>query len=209
MNEKYGTVDEFGKRFSPQFPVNCPYITSVGATQLKSNNLTDGEKAVDDKYPPNPRMSFYSSGGFSDVFSRPSWQDSAVTTYLAKYPPPYTAEQYNSSGRGYPDVSAIGLNIPAVIDGQTVSTGGTSASSPIFASILNLINGERIAAGKKAIGFVNPVLYAHPDMFNDITEGSNPGCGTQGFQAGEGWDPVTGLGTPSYAKMLAVFMSLP
>jgi tripeptidyl-peptidase I len=36
--------------------------------------------------------------------------------------------------------------------------------------------------------------YAHPEVFNDITEGSNPGCGYTGFTASEGWDPVTGLG---------------
>ena len=31
-------------------------------------------------------------------------------------------------------------------------------------------------------------------MLNDITNGTNPGCGTEGFEAVEGWDPVTGLG---------------
>ena len=33
--------------------------------------------------------------------------------------------------------------------------------------------------------------------FNDITSGSNPGCGTNGFFATEGWDPVTGWGSPN------------
>ena len=33
--------------------------------------------------------------------------------------------------------------------------------------------------------------------------GNNPGCGTQGFPALAGWDPVTGLGTPNYVAMLA------
>lgn len=31
----------------------------------------------------------------------------------------------------------------------------------------------------------------------------------EGFQATEGWDPMTGLGTPNYPKMHDVFMSLP
>jgi hypothetical protein len=34
-------------------------------------------------------------------------------------------------------------------------------------------------------------------MLNDITNGTNPGCGTAGFSAARGWDPVTGLGTPA------------
>jgi tripeptidyl-peptidase-1 len=36
--------------------------------------------------------------------------------------------------------------------------------------------------------------YDHPEVFTDITTGSNPGCGGDGFQVKEGWDPVTGLG---------------
>lgn len=42
-----------------------------------------------------------------------------------------------------------------------------------------------------------------------VVNGSNPGCGTLGFQAVEGWDPATGLGTPNYPKMLELFLSLP
>lgn len=33
--------------------------------------------------------------------------------------------------------------------------------------------------------------------------------GTLGFEAVKGWDPVTGLGTPNYPKMLELFMGLP
>jgi tripeptidyl-peptidase-1 len=71
-----------------------------------------------------------------------------------------------------------------------------------------LINEERIAAGKGPVGFVNPVLYANPGAMNDIVTGSNPGAGTEGFECMEGWDPVTGLGTPDYGKLLKVFMAL-
>ena len=64
---------------------------------------------------------------------------------------------------------------------------GTSASTPIFASIINLINEERLAVSKAPVGFINPVLYDHPYVLNDIKNGSNPGCGTNGFRAVEGW----------------------
>ena len=46
-------------------------------------------------------------------------------------------------------------------------------------------------------------------MMKDVTSGFNQGCGTTGFEAVEGWDPLTGLGTPVFPKMLEVFMSLP
>ena len=41
---------------------------------------------------------------------------------------------------------------------------------------INRINEERIAAGKSVLGFLNPTLYEHPEILNDITNGTNPGC---------------------------------
>lgn len=83
------------------------------------------------------------------------------------------------------------------------------ASAPLFASVLNLINEKRLEAGKAPVGFVNPVLYANPQVMNDITRGNNPGCGTAGFTAVQGWDPVTGLGTLNFPAMEKLFLSLP
>jgi tripeptidyl-peptidase-1 len=66
-----------------------------------------------------------------------------------------------------------------------------SASCPTFASLLTLVNKQRIAAKKSPVGFVNPVLYANPQVMNDVTNGGNQGCGTKGFERVEGWDPGT------------------
>nr|POF14132.1 aorsin [Quercus suber] len=198
LNSEYGYVEEDGKRFSPSFPPSCPYITTVGATTLISNDIHGGEKAV---AAPNGPLSYYSGGGFSDVFPRPSWQAKAVQHYLDKYSPNYGPSIFNRSGRAFPDVSALGLKLATVYGGKTYGIGGTSASAPIFASVITLLNEERLRIGKKPIGFLNPIIYKHPEMFNDIVLGSNPGCGTQGFPASPGWDPVTGTGTPDYEKM--------
>lgn len=81
--------------------------------------------------------------------------------------------------------------------------------TPTFAAVIALINEARLNAGKNPVGFINPVLYAHPEVMNDITIGNNPGCGTNGFNATKGWDPVTGLGTPNYSKLLDLYLSLP
>lgn len=145
------------------------------------------------------------------MFAMPSYQSDAVSTYLTNYTPSYNATNYNNSGnsRGFPDVSALGLNLATVWLGNLLPVGGTSASTPLVAGLISLLNNERISAGKSPIGFLNPVFYAHPEMFHDVTVGSNPGCGTEGFQAQPGWDPVTGLGTPDYPKMREVFLSLP
>jgi tripeptidyl-peptidase-1 len=205
LNSEYNYVDENGTRFSPSFPANCPYITSVGATTLLNSSIYGGEKAVAQ---PNGALSYYSGGGFSSIFPQPSYQKKAVSKYLKKYAPKYGESVFNSSGRAYPDVSALGLKLATVYLNKTLGVGGTSASAPIFAAIVNLLNEERLQAGKGPIGFLNPTIYKYPEMFNDVTVGGNPGCGTEGFPASEGWDPVTGYGTPKYEKMREVFMKL-
>jgi len=141
----------------------------------------------------------------------PSYQQSALATYFANSPPPYGGDRFNNSQkvRGYPDVSANGVNYVVAVDGEFSLVFGTSASCPTFASLLNLVNEQRLAAKKGPVGFVNPTLYANPQVMNDITNGGNQGCGTKGFESVEGWDPVTGLGTPNFPAMLELFMSLP
>jgi tripeptidyl-peptidase-1 len=63
--------------------------------------------------------------------------------------------------------------------------------------------------GKAPLGWLNPLFYANPTAFNDITSGDNPGCHTQGFQAAVGWDPVTGLGSMNYANWAVIVSKLP
>lgn len=189
-------------RFTPAFPSTCPWVTSVGATQIKKGgSVTKPEVAC--------QTVIQSGGGFSDVFAMPSYQASAVATYFANNKPSYKAVRYNNTqqSRGFPDVSANGANYVVYVDGEASLVYGTSASAPVFASIITLINNERAAANKSSLGFLNTALYANPSMFNDITAGRNPGCGTQGFKAVVGWDPVTGLGTPNYTKMLSVLLN--
>ncbi|KAL8835046.1 MAG: hypothetical protein Q9170_003474 [Blastenia crenularia] len=190
--------------FNPSFPGTCPYVTSVGATQIVPGaSVTAPEEACE--------TVIYSGGGFSNVFPLPSYQKSAVTSYFTNHNPPYTATQYNNSRtvRGYPDVAANGANYVVAVDGTISLIYGTSASSPTFGAIITLINEQRVNSGKTAVGFINPTIYANPTAFNDITSGGNQGCGTAGFTAVTGWDPVTGLGTPNYAKLLTVFQGLP
>ena len=216
--------------YNPTFPGSCPYVTSVGVTQLQSGinftaNLAKGEQVEEalDLITPFPG-SGNSGGGFSNVFEMPAYQAEAVHHYLATAALLLDINQYfNSTGRAraFPDVSASGHNYPLVVQGGNFSTSGTASSVTTFGSLITQINGERLAAGKRTVGFINPVLYAHPDVLRDVTIGSSIGCGTspvcpypeicvaQAFPTAVGWDPVTGLGTPNYPKMLELFMRLP
>lgn len=76
---------------------------------------------------------------------------------------------------------------------------GTSASTPLMSGILALVNDDLYAHGKPPLGFLNPWLYKKGYKgFTDIMSGSAAGCGVDGFNATEGWDPVTGFGTPIF-----------
>ncbi|RFU77057.1 peptidase s8 s53, subtilisin kexin sedolisin [Trichoderma arundinaceum] len=209
--------------FTPGEPASCPYVTSVGATTLPSGSQPGDEETA--------TTSFSSGGGFSNIWTTPSYQASAVASYFANHNPTYASYNtsggviptsggiYNKAGRGYPDVSAVGDNGVVVNEEEQVLEGGTSMATPLFAAILTRINEERIAVGKSPIGFANPALYNNPAMFNDITVGNQAkggpngdtaasACGNKGFSAVTGWDPVTGLGTPNYPVMLEYFLSL-
>ncbi|KAJ7110990.1 family S53 protease-like protein [Mycena epipterygia] len=176
--------------FRPVFPASCPFVTTVGATQGISP-----EKAIN-----------FTSGGFSSFFLRPAYQDNAVASFLKTIPADFPGV-FNSSGRGFPDLAVQGWNTPSVLSGETFASGGTSVSTPIVASMISLINDRLISSGKPVLGFLNPWLYANPSAFTDITIGHNSGfhCpeSSAAFNATEGWDALSGMGSPLFDKLLA------
>ncbi|KAJ7436194.1 hypothetical protein FB451DRAFT_1044487, partial [Mycena latifolia] len=92
--------------------------------------------------------------------------------------------------RTIPDVSALS-QLDFILDGEVINfLGSVSFSSDIFASVVTLLNSERIAARKPGLGFINPVLYQNPSAINDMKVGSNSGCNTDDFNATAGWDPL-------------------
>lgn len=95
-------------KFLPAFPGGCPYVTSIGATE---GNFP--EKAIN-----------FSSGGFSEYWARPAWQDAAVLKYLKGHGDKWKG-YYNQSGRGFPDVSAQGIGYPLYNHDSIESGGGT------------------------------------------------------------------------------------
>ncbi|KKY28894.1 putative protease s8 tripeptidyl peptidase [Phaeomoniella chlamydospora] len=206
VNSTTGCLGTNQDIYSPNNPVNCPYVLAVGATQIPTNGTVySPEISMQDDLGGSASL-FASAGGFANFFEAPDYQTSALSHYFEHHDPGYayyTATSngtgiganngiYNRVGRGYPDVSANGAKFPAFMDGELYHFYGTSLAAPLWGSIITLINEERTAIGKGPVGFVNPTLYENTDVFNDITSGSNPGCGSGGFEAVEGWDPVTG-----------------
>ena len=120
-----------------------------------------------------------------------------------------------------PDVAAQSDLFRIFFRGNATLAAGTSASTPTFAGFISLLNDARLKKGLPPLGFLNPLIYTigslRPTAFNDITAGNNPGCGTPGFnvsstarygitltavsKATQGWDPVTGFGTPNFQEL--------
>lgn len=196
-----------GKTFHPDFPASSPYVTAVGGTNFATSGVIGKESAWS-----------CGGGGFSDTFPAPSWQTSAVSSYLktasAKGVLPGSTF-FNASGRAYPDVSALGgqTNPYCVsVSGGTKLAGvaGTSASCPVVAGIFSQLNNVRLNLGKSPLGWLNPLIYANGQCFNDINDGSQNNCnaGTTGFSTITGWDAATGFGSPNFACLQTVVAKL-
>ncbi len=121
--------------------------------------------------------------------------------------------------RAVPDVAYNGAILHGVLVmmpefGGTFRFGGTSCGSPQWAALIAIADQ---AAGHD-YGFINSALYkigqsngSYAAAFNDITSGqnnsvefdnSNNEVDIPGFNAGTGWDAVTGLGSPKAGGLL-------
>jgi len=189
-------------RLSPDFPSGSPWVTAVGGVTGGTPGSTPTGEVTD----------MISGGGFSDLWPRPSYQDDAIAKYIktGKLPDPI---YWNQSGRGYPDVAAQSEGFLVVTFGIPMPVSGTSCASPTFAGVVSLLNEVRISKGKSPLGFLNPLLYqiapTTANSFNDVTVGSNLGCGHGGFPAIAGWDAATGWGSPNYSILSSVVAELP
>ncbi|CAD6940764.1 unnamed protein product [Tilletia controversa] len=191
-----GACATAGDPFVPTYPGGCPYVLSVGATEQFPEQMVSLAQSK-----------FTSGAGFSNQFPRPSYQDSAVSSYLSMIGTT-NAGQFNRAGRSFPDLAAAGSNYIITTGGKYGLVGGTSAACPTVASIFALINDARKKVGKGRVGYVHPTLYQNPSAFYDITQGASTQCGpagTSGFSATSGFDTPSGLGAPRFSKLRTVF----
>ena len=115
-------------------------------------------------------------------------------------------------------MSLLAHNYQVMINGKiNPYIDGTSASTPTMAAFVSLVNAERLNRGMSTMGWINPFLYQYSSEFVfDITSGYNKctaisdgdTCCKEGFNATEGWDPVTGLGSINYEKFLSAALSV-
>lgn len=170
------------------FPASSPNVLACGGTRLESSRKKITREVVWNAGAGNGA----SGGGVSEHFAAPAYQANAGV--------PPSVNPGHFKGRGVPDVAgdadpATGYQIR--VDGRNAVFGGTSAVAPLWAALVAILNAQT----GKALGFLNPALYADvpgTDAVHDITTGNNGA-----YHAGPGWDACTGLGTPNGQQLLA------
>jgi fibronectin type 3 domain-containing protein len=166
---------------SVYLPVDQPFVTSVGGTEL--DTTTPGGAWDSEIGWPE------SGGGISPTWPIP-WYQTSTTTLIS------------STKRNGPDVSLNAVGDAGFYSQAWEGIGGTSVATPVWSGIAALANEQRAASGLGPIGFLNPALYnignstRYGDDFHDITSGDN------GYMAGTGWDAVTGWGSPIVSSLI-------
>jgi subtilase family serine protease len=163
--------------FGVEYPASSSFVVAVGGTSLrKATGTTRG----------------WTESAWSGAGSGCSAFNTAIPS----------AASFNTgcARRAVADVSAVadpntGVAVFDSIPFQGFSGwlvfGGTSASSPIIASVYGL-------AGNAATIDANDFPYQHAGSLFDVTTGSNGTCSpSQLCTARAGWDGPTGLGTPN------------
>jgi len=160
--------------YGVESPASYGTVVAVGGTSLHKASTARGWS----------ESAWSGAGsGCSTLNAKPAWQTSAT----------------QCSGKANADVSAVAdpNTGVAVYDSTRYQGrsgwqvyGGTSASSPIIASVYTM--------GGNLSGYPASYTWAHSSALNDVTSGSNGTCATSVWcNAGSGWDGPTGLGTPN------------
>jgi Pro-kumamolisin, activation domain/Bacterial Ig-like domain (group 3) len=214
------------------YPASSPEVTGVGGNEFNegsgtywsATNGTNGGTAI--SYIPemawNDTLSHgtlsASGGGASSCdnagcttgFPKPSWQTGTGVQGDKVRDVPDVAMSASPDHDGY--IICDSKSCASGIGGNPMIVGGTSASTPVFAGIVTLLNQF---VGGTGLGNINPKLYQLAQtpsngVFHDVTTGSNmvpcqssppsPNCPTKapfqfGYSAGKGYDRVTGLGS--------------
>ncbi|HKI34842.1 MAG TPA: hypothetical protein VKA46_23495 [Gemmataceae bacterium] len=185
----HGGVTFFGSSGDSGSPAIWPalstHVVAVGGTSLSVNSQGTylGETAWSG-----------SGGSLSTVLSQPGYQQ-GLTIHSG------TSVISANGRRAGPDVAYdadpnTGVAVYGTYGwGGWAQVGGTSAAAPQWAALVAIADQGRALAGQGSLdGFTQtlPALYQLPaGDFHDVTSGGNGG-----YQAGPGYDLVTGRGAP-------------
>jgi kumamolisin len=178
------------------FPASSPYVLAVGGTTLHVQKDAQGQQQITEVVW-NDGPGSGTGGGVSVDTPVPPWQAGKV---------PVSINPGHFAGRAIPDVAANAdpqTGYLTMSGGKLNIVGGTSASAPLWASLIARIN----ALLGARVGNFNALLYSTigPEgTLRDITSGDNDTDGLLDglYRAGPGWDACTGWGAPNGVKLL-------
>jgi kumamolisin len=186
------------------FPASSPHVLAVGGTTIPGKHTHKPDICWFEGDGLRNDQGGATGGGVSAVFPRPGWQSGIAID---------SVNPGAIRGRCIPDLAAnADWNASPyllVVDGGPQPNGGTSAATPLIASLMALIN-EKRGAGKR-IGYLTPLLYQETaggttlgaSACRDVVSGGNATAAVGGYKAGPGYDAVSGWGTPDGGKLLA------
>jgi len=188
------------------FPTASQYVLSVGGTTIPHKGGTSADVVWFEGTGLRDTNGGSTGGGISTVIHRPTFQSAIHLT---------SVNPGAIKGRVVPDLSAnADWNASPyllVVDNGAQGNGGTSAATPLVASLIALINEQR-GPGKR-VGYLTPLLYRTPAGTTagptvgalgctDVTSGNNNTAHVGGYSASAGYDAVSGWGTPNGVKLL-------
>src|ERR1035441_1154035 len=191
----------------PSWEQESPYATVVGGTVLTMNG-SGASYASETVWNPNPGGVYGSQvgsgGGLSLNYATPYWQQGVSMT----------ANHGSTTQRNIPDVAMVAVCLDVYVKGSARGGGGTSASAPLWAGFMALVNQKAASLGNPSAGFINPAIYAigqgtgntpYASAFHDITTGNNFwSVSPNNYPAVAGYDLCTGWGTPAIGLINAL-----
>lgn len=183
------------------FPSTSQWAVAVGGTRMQFGAA--GAHPVEQVWSDRSNLSkcenqWGSGGGVSKVFPKPPYQVG-----------PGVANQYTTGYRQVPDVAAAAIDLPVFYQGQWHGFGGTSASTPIWAAGMVLMN-QGLLTRKHVFWYGPDTLYQVVGQggantpYYDVVSGTN-----LYYPATAGYDLSTGLGTPNAPNLFNILLNSP
>jgi kumamolisin len=178
--------------FKALYPASDVNVTGIGGTTLSLSST--GTVINETAWSCTPESSCIkgvnggSGGGTSSYFDRPIWQVGPGVP--------------SGTQRLTPDISLVGdpkTGVYVYVNGIGKRIGGTSAGAPLWNALTALINQNRSNLGRPPLGNLAARVYPliNTPNLRDITTGTNGA-----FQAGPGYDQVTGVGVPVFNQLV-------
>ncbi|MGA8150353.1 MAG: protease pro-enzyme activation domain-containing protein [Terriglobales bacterium] len=160
-------------------------------------------------------------------FPKPSWQSGVGVPNDGVRDVPDVSLTASPDHDGYMFCTTDNATNPAThtcangVSNSSSIVGGTSASTPVFAGIVTLLNQSLGNVPPAGLGNINPTLYQFAQntangAFHDVKTGNNkvpctkgstgcPNGGSIGYNAGTGYDRVTGLGSVDASALVSTW----